>query len=99
MSDARPAGGGRLGPLEIGSYGFGDFGFSLAYNMAGAFLLYYYTNVVMLPAAAVGTIFLVARLLDAQTATMTYNADAPLRPSGLIGPVRLLVSPSPASGT
>ena len=33
-----------------------------------------------------------------QTATMTYNADAPLRPSGLIGPVRLLVSPLEASG-
>lgn len=47
------------------SYGFGDFGYSLAYNMAGAFLLFYYTNVAMLPAAAVGTIFLAARLLDA----------------------------------
>lgn len=59
---ARPAG---LSLLERASYGAGDFGFSLAYNMAGAFLLYYYTNVVMLPAAAVGTIFLIARLLDA----------------------------------
>ena len=56
---------GRLTLVERISYGFGDFGYSLAYNMAGAFLLYYYTNVVMLPAAAVGTIFLAARLLDA----------------------------------
>lgn len=64
MSD--PAGAGsRLSLAERASYGFGDFGYSLAYNMAGAFLLYYYTNVVGLPAAAVGTIFLVARLLDA----------------------------------
>ena len=47
------------------SYGFGDLGFSLPYNMASGFLLYYYINVVGLPAAAVGTIFLVARLLDA----------------------------------
>lgn len=55
----------RLSLTEKLSYGFGDFGFSLAYNMAGAFLLYYYTNVAALPAAAVGTIFLAARLLDA----------------------------------
>ncbi|WP_088311030.1 MFS transporter [Novosphingobium sp. B 225] len=47
------------------SYGFGDMGFSLPYNMASGFLLMYYVNVVRLPAAAVGTIFLVARLLDA----------------------------------
>ena len=47
------------------SYGFGDLGFSLPYNMASAFLLYYYINVARLPAGAVGTIFLLARLLDA----------------------------------
>jgi sugar (glycoside-pentoside-hexuronide) transporter len=47
------------------SYGFGDFGYSLAYNMASAFLLLYYVDVVKLPATAVGTIFLIARLMDA----------------------------------
>ncbi|MEO7544108.1 MAG: glycoside-pentoside-hexuronide (GPH):cation symporter [Novosphingobium sp.] len=47
------------------SYGFGDLGYSLPYNMASGFLLYYYVSVVKLPAAAVGTIFLTARLLDA----------------------------------
>lgn len=55
----------RLSLTERLSYGCGDFGYSLAYNMAGAFLLFYYINVAMLPAAAVGTIFLAARLLDA----------------------------------
>ncbi|WP_353227803.1 glycoside-pentoside-hexuronide (GPH):cation symporter [Novosphingobium sp.] len=55
----------RLSFAERASYGFGDFGYSLSYNMAGAFLLFYYTDVVGLPAAAVGTIFLVARMLDA----------------------------------
>lgn len=64
-ADAESAGAARLSLTERLSYGFGDFGYSLAYNMAGAFLLFYYTNVVMLPAAAVGTIFLAARLLDA----------------------------------
>ena len=55
----------RLGLVERLSYGFGDMGFSLPYNMASGFLLVYYINVVRLPAAAVGTIFLVARLMDA----------------------------------
>ena len=38
----------RLGFLERFSYGGGDLGYSLAYNMAGAFLLFYYTDVVQL---------------------------------------------------
>jgi len=55
----------KLALTERLSYGFGDMGTSLAYNMASGFLLFYYTNIVGLPAAAVGTVFLVARLLDA----------------------------------
>ena len=55
----------RLRLAEKLSYGFGDMGYSLPYNMASGFLLLYYVNVVGLPAAAVGTIFLVARLMDA----------------------------------
>lgn len=55
----------RLSLRERLSYGFGDLGFSLPYNMASGFLLLYYINVVGLPAAVVGTIFLVARLMDA----------------------------------
>ncbi len=55
----------RLRLSEKLSYGFGDMGFSLPYNMASGFLLLYYINVVGLPAAIVGTIFLVARLMDA----------------------------------
>lgn len=55
----------RLSLKEKLSYGFGDMGFSLPYNMASGFLLLYYVNVVKLPAVAVGAIFLVARLMDA----------------------------------
>lgn len=55
----------RLSFAERLSYGLGDMGTSLAYNMASGFLLFYYTNVVGLPAAGVGTVFLIARLLDA----------------------------------
>ena len=54
-----------MGFAERVSYGFGDMGTSLAYNIASDLLLFYYTNVVGLPAAAVGTVFLVARLMDA----------------------------------
>ncbi len=57
--------GDRLRLSEKLAYGFGDMGYSLPYNMASGFLLLYYINVVGLPAAAVGTIFLVARLMDA----------------------------------
>jgi len=55
----------RLPLAERISYGMGDMGTSLAYNMASGFLLFYYTNVVHLPAAAIGTVFLIARMLDA----------------------------------
>lgn len=46
-------------------FGAGDFATSLPWNLAGSFLLYYYTDVVQAPVAALGTLFLVARLLDA----------------------------------
>lgn len=55
----------KLSFAERLSYGMGDIGTSLAYNMASGFLLFYYTNVVGLPAAGVGTVFLIARLMDA----------------------------------
>lgn len=55
----------RLKFTERLSYGLGDMGTSLAYNMASGFLLFYYTNIVGLPAAGVGTVFLIARLMDA----------------------------------
>ncbi|MFV3127158.1 MFS transporter [Niveispirillum sp. KHB5.9] len=47
------------------SYGAGDFGFGLSWNMVGAFLLYFYTDVALLPVGLVGTLFLLSRLLDA----------------------------------
>jgi GPH family glycoside/pentoside/hexuronide:cation symporter len=65
VSDRARSAADQLSFGERASYGFGDFGFSLIYNMAGAFLLYYYTDVVRLPPAAVGTVFLIARALDA----------------------------------
>ena len=47
------------------SFGFGDLALSLPWNAAAAFLLFFYTDVALLPAGAIGSIFLVSRLLDA----------------------------------
>jgi GPH family glycoside/pentoside/hexuronide:cation symporter len=47
------------------SYGIGEVANNLAWTMVGGFLLYYYTNVALLPVAALGTLMLVSRGLDA----------------------------------
>jgi GPH family glycoside/pentoside/hexuronide:cation symporter len=47
------------------AFGFGDFGQGLLWNIVAAFLLVFYTDVAMLPVAAVGTLFFCARILDA----------------------------------
>lgn len=46
------------------AYGCGDFSSNIMYSAMSAFLLYYYTDVVNVSAAAVGTIILLSRLLD-----------------------------------
>ena len=61
-TDAEPD---RVRSWEKISYGLGDFACGLGWNVVGAFLLYFYTNVALLPAAAVGTLFLLSRLFDA----------------------------------
>ncbi len=47
------------------SFGLGDLALSLSWNAAAAFLLFFYTDVALLPAGTIGVIFLVSRLLDA----------------------------------
>ncbi|MCP4750483.1 MAG: MFS transporter [Proteobacteria bacterium] len=47
------------------SYGLGAMACNLVFNMTILYLLYYYTDVFGLAAAAVGTLFLVARIWDA----------------------------------
>ena len=47
------------------SFGMGDLGLSLSWNAAAAFLLFFYTDIALLPAGTIGVIFLISRLLDA----------------------------------
>ncbi|WP_322083364.1 MFS transporter [Burkholderia sp. BCC1972] len=47
------------------SYGSGEIASNLAWNMVTGFLLFYYSDVALLPVAALGGLMLVTRVLDA----------------------------------
>lgn len=47
------------------SYGLGDLSASLGWNAAAAFALFFYTDIALLPAAAVGALFFFSRIFDA----------------------------------
>jgi GPH family glycoside/pentoside/hexuronide:cation symporter len=47
------------------SYVGGEFASNFAWNMVAGFLLFYYTDVALLPVAALGTLMLMSRVLDA----------------------------------
>ena len=57
----------RLSFREKAGYGIGDLGFNLYWANISAFLLIFYTDVMGLAAAAVGTMILVTKLIDAAT--------------------------------
>ncbi len=57
----------KLRTIQIFGYGAGDAANNVAFSLAGMFLLVYYTDVVGLSAAAVGTMFLLVRIWDAFT--------------------------------
>ncbi len=50
---------------EIVAYSLGDLSCSLGWNAAAAFALYFYTDIALLPAAAIGTLFFFTRIFDA----------------------------------
>src|SRR4051795_4490245 len=55
----------KLSVKSIVGYGAGDLANNLAFALGTTFLLLYYTDVVGIAAASVGTMFLVVRLWDA----------------------------------
>ena len=57
--------GGRLTAARRLGYGVGDLGINFYFGLATAYLLYFYTDVFGLPAAVAGSVFLVARVIDA----------------------------------
>lgn len=62
-----PDSSGRLSFREKLGYGLGDTASNFVFHTINVFLFYYYTDVIGLGAAAVGTLFLVARLFDTVT--------------------------------
>jgi GPH family glycoside/pentoside/hexuronide:cation symporter len=54
----------RISLREKLAYGLGDVASNVVWSAAGAFLTYYYTNVVGIAAAAAGTIMLISRIFD-----------------------------------
>lgn len=60
----------RLRLIEKIGYGAGDFASNLYLGFFGMFLLYYYTDIVGLNPAIVGTMFLLSRVFDAVTDPM-----------------------------
>jgi len=55
----------RLGIAEKLAYGAGDLSSNLMWGMTLSYLMYYYTDIYLLPAAAVAWILLIPRTLDA----------------------------------
>ena len=54
----------KLALKEKSAYGFGDFASSMFWKLFSVYLLYFYTDVVGIAAAAVGTMFLITRIWD-----------------------------------
>lgn len=87
---------GRLTGRERAAYATGSLGNNLVYGLMTTYLLVFYTDVFGLGAAAVGTIFLVARIWDAlddpvigHVVDNTSSRWGRFRPYLLLGPVAM----------
>ena len=55
----------RISAKERWSYGIGSIGNNIIYGLMTTYLLYYYSDVYIIPLAVVGTMFIVVRIFDA----------------------------------
>src|SRR5580700_4384360 len=55
----------KLGLREKIGYGFGDSASSMFWKLFSMYLMFFYTDIFGIPAAAVGTMFLITRIWDA----------------------------------
>lgn len=67
---AAPKGAAKLSGRDYLGYGLGDLAINLFFQSSIIFLLYFYTDIFGISAAAAATLFLVARLVDAVTDPM-----------------------------
>lgn len=89
----------RLGLARIVGYGVGDFAFNLSFTFASLFLLYFYTDILEIPAGTAGLIIMVALIWEGITdpiigmiANRTRSRWGRYRPYLLFGSVPLGIS-------
>jgi GPH family glycoside/pentoside/hexuronide:cation symporter len=93
MQVALPSSSQKLSLRERVSYGFGDLASSMFWKLFSMFLLFFYTDVFGISAAAVGTMFLVTRIWDsANDPLMGIIADRTQTRWGKFRPYLLFVA-------
>lgn len=55
----------KFGKKEMSAFGFGAIGKDMVYALSASFVMYYYQDILGIPAAFVGTILMIARVFDA----------------------------------
>ena len=66
---------GKISVKERIAYGFGDFSSNIMYSAMSAFLMFYYTDIVGVGAAAVGVIMLCSRLWESSLTEPIPNME------------------------
>ncbi|MBW3088755.1 MFS transporter [Bifidobacterium sp. 82T24] len=85
-----------FGMRDKAGYLFGDFGNDFMFTFASSFLMIFYTKVMGVPGAVVGTLFLIARVVDA-FADVTVGVVVDKMPAGKGGkyrPVMMKMAPA-----
>ncbi len=91
--------GGILGAKEYLNYGFCGLGQNLIYGLMSSYLMYFYTDVFVVPAATVGTMFLITKIWDAVNDPImgifvdkTRTKYGKMRPYFLFVPIPIAIS-------